>query len=73
MDTVQNDNTETEIDDQLFVKVMLRDTSATISYATFQRGNEQKQNEHKQKELFLKDIEILEKHFTKENEGKLKK
>ena len=31
-----------------------------------------KRNEHKQEESLLKDIDALEKHFTKENESDLK-
>ena len=41
--------------------------SVTISYATFE-----KRNEHNREESLIKDIELLEKKYTRENEDGLK-
>ena len=68
MGIVHDDNTEFQIDDQLLFEVMLMDIrSVTISYATFK-----KRNEHNREESLIKDIELLEKYYTRENEDGLK-
>ena len=68
MGIVHDDNTEFQTDDQLLFEVMLMDIrSVTISYATFKKRNEQ----NREKSL-IKDIELLEKNYTRENEDGLK-
>ena len=65
---VHDDSNEFQIDDQLLFEVMLMDIrSVTISYATFK-----KRNEHNREESLIKDIELLEKNYTRENEDGLK-
>ena len=73
MGIVHDDNTEFQIDDQLLFEVMLMDIrSVTISYATFKKEKKKKRNEHNREESLIKDIELLEKHYTRENEDGLK-
>ena len=65
---VHDDNTEFQIFDQLLFEVMLMNIrSVTISYATFK-----KRNEHNREESLIKDIELMEKNYTRENEDGLK-
>ena len=65
MGIVHDDNTEFQIFDQLLFEVMLMNIrSVTISYATFK-----KRNEHNREESLIKDIELMEKNYTRENEG----
>ena len=67
MGIVHDDNNEFQTDDQLLFEVMLMDIrSVTISYATFKKRNEQN------REALIKDIELLEKNYTRENEDGLK-
>ena len=68
MGIVHDDNIEFQTDDQLLFEVMLMDIRrVTISYATFKKRNEQ----NREKSL-IKDIELLEKNYTRENEDGLK-
>ena len=65
---VHDDNTEFQIDDQLLFEVILMQIrSVTISYATFK-----KRNEKNREESLIKDVESLEKNYTRENEEGLK-
>ena len=68
MGIVHDDNIEFQIDDQRLFEVMLMEIrSVTISYATFKKRNEQNREES-----LIKDIELLEKNYTRENEDGLK-
>ena len=65
---VHDDNIEFQIDDQLLFEFMLMDIrSVTISYATFKKRNEQNREKY-----LIKDMESLEKNYTRENEDRLK-
>ena len=68
MGVVHDDNIEFQIDDQLLFEFMLMDIrSVTISYAAFKKRNEQNREKY-----LIKDIELLEKNYTRENEDGLK-
>ena len=70
---IVHDNTEFQIDDQQLFEVMLMDIrSVTISYGTLKKRKRKKRKKKKWEESLIKDIELLEKKYTREIEDGLK-
>ena len=65
MGIVHDDNTEFQIFDQLLFEVMLNNFICNIQ-------KKRKRNGHNREESLIKDIELMEKNYTRENEDGLK-